>query len=104
MVATSSPCTNRLSFVIITTTDTLGCTSDVDCGISTPLRVLDDLDVGRVHEQECDHHRQDVDQWNQIELRIGTVMQMVLPFSPNTLPQRHDDILPLMVHLQPQCS
>ena len=37
MLATSSPCTNSWSFVIITTTDWFGCASAVDCGISTPL-------------------------------------------------------------------
>ncbi len=54
-----------------------------------PLGVLDDLHLGRVHEQERHHHRQDVDEWNEIELRVGTVAHVVLRHAQRSVRHAH---------------
>src|SRR5439155_13557503 len=36
------------------------------------------FDLDRVHEQEGDHHRQDVDERNEVQLRIRAVAHVVL--------------------------
>ena len=57
----------------MTTTDWRGCRLRDRLRNLDALGVLDDLHFRGVDQQEGDHHRQDVDQRDQVQLGIGAV-------------------------------
>src|ERR1700684_3762946 len=75
-VVMNSPCTNRASLVSITTTDCFGAACALACG--------------RRHQQERHHHRQNIDQRYEIELRIDAITLMVLRHAQGTVRHAHE--------------
>src|SRR5579885_3101509 len=55
------------------------------------LGVVNDLDLGRVYEEERHHHGEDVDEGNEIELGVGPVAQMVLGHAARPIGHAHCD-------------
>ena len=96
MLATSSPCTNTWSFVIMTTTDWFGSRLDGRLRNLHALGVLHDLDLGRVHEQERDHDREDVDQRNEVEFGILPMREVVVLPATDPAEHAHDEVPPLI--------
>jgi hypothetical protein len=53
------------------------------------LAVLNDLDLGRIHEQKRNERREDVDQRNEVQLGIRPVPQVVLRHAPGAIGRGH---------------